>query len=145
MAGPAQHVISREVECQIFRRSCIFRCTCIYKQPKMTKLWNYNIFVQVLYSYLTSTIIGFSMCFSCCSLQYYQGFMRRKEEKIKLQKKEHRRICEKGITFLAAGALFYVIFLSLFSSTQILHRKKFFPLGNVGRGVPMSSPQCLRT
>ena len=43
MAGPAYHVISRE----------------IYKQPIMTKLWNYNIFVEVSYSCLTGTMIGF--------------------------------------------------------------------------------------
>ena len=40
---------------QGLERNRIFRHTCIYKQPIFTKQWNYNIFVQILYSYLSYT------------------------------------------------------------------------------------------
>ena len=30
----------------------ILRHTCMYKQPILTKQWNYNNFVQILHSYL---------------------------------------------------------------------------------------------
>ena len=38
-----------------FVHNCIFRSTCICKQSISTKQCNYNIFVQVLYSYLRYT------------------------------------------------------------------------------------------
>ena len=51
MAFSAYHVISTEVENHIFKHNWIFRHLWIYKQPTMTKQWNFNIFVQILYSY----------------------------------------------------------------------------------------------
>ena len=39
----------------IFRRNRIFRHKCMYKQPMLTKQWNYDIFVQILYNYLRYT------------------------------------------------------------------------------------------
>ena len=33
----------------------MFRHKCMYKQPTLTKYWNYNIFVQILYSYFRYT------------------------------------------------------------------------------------------
>ena len=55
MAASACHVISKEAENHIFRNNWIFWHTCIYKQPTLTKLWNYNIFAQVLYRYFRYT------------------------------------------------------------------------------------------
>ena len=55
MAASAYHVISKEVENWVFRHNCIFRHTCLYKQPILTKEWNYDNFVQILYSYLRYT------------------------------------------------------------------------------------------
>ena len=46
------HVISKEVENRVFRRNWIFRPTYFYKQPILTRQWNYNNFVHMLYSYL---------------------------------------------------------------------------------------------
>ena len=40
----------KEVENCIFRHNRIFRLTFMYKQPKLTRKWNYNIFVQILHS-----------------------------------------------------------------------------------------------
>ena len=51
------------------------------------------------------------MCSFCCSLEYYQVFMRNREGiKIELLKKVHRRICERDITFLTTRPPFYVTF-----------------------------------
>ena len=36
----------------IFRRNRIFRHKCMHKQPILTKPWNYDICVQILYNYL---------------------------------------------------------------------------------------------
>ena len=38
-----------------YERNRIFRRTCICKQPILTKYWNYNNFLQILYSYLRYT------------------------------------------------------------------------------------------
>ena len=35
----------------IFKRNWILRRVCIYKEPTLTKYWNLNIFLQILYSY----------------------------------------------------------------------------------------------
>ena len=80
---------SKEVENRIFRRNRIFRHTCMYKQPILTK---YHIFVQKLHSHFRYTDrLRYTDVFSCCSLQYYQSFMRNHEGKIELQKKVHKR------------------------------------------------------
>ena len=42
MTASAYHVLSKDVENQIFRRSRVFRHTCIYKQPML----NNNIEVE---------------------------------------------------------------------------------------------------
>ena len=55
MAATVYHFILKEKENCIFGNNCIFRHTCMYKQTKLTKQWNYNIFVQILYSYLRYT------------------------------------------------------------------------------------------
>ena len=55
MATLAHHVTITDVENHIFKHNWIFRHLCIYKQPTSTKWWNFNIFVQILYSYFTYT------------------------------------------------------------------------------------------
>ena len=62
MATLAYHVISTEVENHIFKHIWIFRYLCIYKQPTSTKKWNFNIFVQILYSYFRYTGRHFLGC-----------------------------------------------------------------------------------
>ena len=55
MASLAYNVVSKKVENQIFRHNWIFTQTCVYKQTTLKKLWNSNIFVQILYSYFSYT------------------------------------------------------------------------------------------
>ena len=62
MAASAYHVIWTEVENHIFKHNWIFRHLCIYKQPTLTKLWNFNIFVQILHSYFRYTGRLFHRC-----------------------------------------------------------------------------------
>ena len=63
--------------------------------------------------------------------------MRNQEEKMELQK-VHRRVCVRDITFVAARPLSYLTpsflshFLSLFSSTPNLRRKKILLQKMVG-------------
>ena len=42
MTASAYHILSKDVENQIFRRSRVFRHTCMYKQPML----NNNIEVE---------------------------------------------------------------------------------------------------
>ena len=68
MAALTYHVISTEVENHIFKHNWIFRHFCIYKQPTLTKQWNFNIFVQILYSYFRYTvrlILGYALFVAC--------------------------------------------------------------------------------
>ena len=62
MTASTYHVISKEEENHIFSHNWIFRDTCIYKQPTLTKKWNY-IFVQILCSYFqlftSDTLLGY--------------------------------------------------------------------------------------
>ena len=55
MTASAYRVTSKEVENRVFKHNRIFRHTSMYKQPKLTKQWNYNNFVQILYTYLRYT------------------------------------------------------------------------------------------
>ena len=55
MTASAYRVTSKEVENRVFKYNRIFRHTSMYKQPKLTKQWNYNNFVQILYTYLRYT------------------------------------------------------------------------------------------
>ena len=69
--------------------------------------------------------LAFSLvCSFCCLLKYYQDFSRNQEEiKIELQKKVHRRICVRDITFSTAHPPFYVMFYCFFiySPSQVTY------------------------
>ena len=69
-------------------------------------------FVQILYSYFKYTrrlFLGSALFVSGCN--FYQSFMRNKEGiKVELQKKAHRGIFVRNITFLTACPPFYFSF-----------------------------------
>ena len=70
MAALAYHVISKEVEKHIFKHKSIFRHTCIYKPPTLTRHWNFNIFVQIFYSYFRYTgrlFLGYALFVARCN------------------------------------------------------------------------------
>ena len=101
MVVSAYHVVSEEVE------SHIFRPTCMYKQPTLTKQWNYNIFVQILYSYFRYTGMPFLGCVlfvARCNI--IKASWETNNESLSL----HRRTCVRNITFLTASHSFYVVF-----------------------------------
>ena len=109
MAASAYHFISKETENRVFRNNCIFRHTLIYKQPILTKKGNYNNFLQILHSYLRyidRILDVFFFLLAVILSELYQS----SKKKTDLQKKLHRRICVRDITFLAARPLSYVIF-----------------------------------
>ena len=109
MAASAYHFISKETENRVFRNNRIFRHTLIYKQPILTKKGNYNNFLQILHSYLRyidRILDVFFFLLAVILSELYQS----SKKKTDLQKKLHRRICVRDITFLAARPLSYVIF-----------------------------------
>ena len=89
VAVSAYRVMSKGVENFIFRHNRGFRHTCIYKQPILTKQWNY-IFVQVLHSYLRYIDKLWNVFFLLLPV-ILSELLRNQEEKIELQKKVHRR------------------------------------------------------
>ena len=61
MTVSTYHVISREVESQIFRHNWTFRHTYVYKQPPLTKKWDYNYILNSYYKYyivILDTLVG---------------------------------------------------------------------------------------
>ena len=83
----------------------------IYRQPTLTMQWNFTIFAQILYSYFRYTgrlFLGCAFFIACCN---YQNFVRNQEGKNELQKKVHRRICVRNITFLTVHSPFNVFLL----------------------------------
>ena len=110
MAASPYHVISKEVENQIFRYNWIFRHTHVYKQPTLTKQWNYNIFVQILYSYFRYAdrlFLGYTLFFARCNI------IRALWE----TKKEQRLSCRKNYIgeFVWETSLFWLRALSSMS------------------------------
>ena len=48
-----------------------FLDTCMYKQTTLTEDWNYNTFVQILYSYFRYTgslFLGCALFVACCNI-----------------------------------------------------------------------------
>ena len=85
----------------------------MYKQPTLTKWWNYHIFEKIFYCYFKYTgrhFLGCVLFVACC-----QGYLRNQEGiKIELQKKVHKKNCMRDITFLAARPPSYVTFYCFF-------------------------------
>ena len=90
----AYHVISTEVKNHNFKYNCIFRHLCVYKQLTSTKQWNFNIFVQILYSYFRYTVrhfLGCALFVSRCNT--IRTSRETKKERLSYRKKVHRSIC----------------------------------------------------
>ena len=71
MAPSSSHVILKEVEKHIFKHNLIFRHTCMYKQPTLTKQWNDAIFLQIWCSYFRHTgrlFLGCALRLVCCNI-----------------------------------------------------------------------------
>ena len=64
-------MISKEVKNRIFGHNWIFRHPCIYKQPALTKYWNYNVLVQIWYGYFRYTgrlFLGCALLVAHCNI-----------------------------------------------------------------------------
>ena len=77
-----------------------FQAYVLYKQHKLTRQWNYNIFLAyfaycilllyIYFRYAGRLFLGYALFNARC--KYYQGFMTNQEGiKIELQNKVHRR------------------------------------------------------
>ena len=113
MAASAYHVISKEVENHINRQNWIFRRTCMQKQSTLTKYWNCNIFMPILYSYFRCTgrlFFRCALCVACYSI-IRASWESKKGIMIELQK--------KYIHFFWQHAILSISFLLLSLSTPI--------------------------
>ena len=113
MAASAYHLISNEVEYSFFRHNLIFRHACMYKEPKMTKQWNYCTFVQMLYSHLRYTVFFLLLALILSELHENS---RRKDLK-SYRKKVHQKFVQVTSLFWL-HALLLLSFLSLFSGAS---------------------------
>ena len=120
MAALAYRVIPKEAENQIFRHNWIFRQTCVYKQPTLTKWWNYN-FVQLLYSclrYIGRLFLDF-LSFCCCNI--ITALWETKIKKYKdwvIKESTYKNLCE-GHHFFYCTPSFLCHFLFPSSSTTL--------------------------
>ena len=110
VAASVYHVISKEVENHIFRHNRIFRHTCMHKQLILTKQWNYNIFVEVLHSYLRYTDRLLDVVFLLLAVILSE--LQTKKERSGHRKK-HIEVCE-GHYFFGCTSSFLCNFLLLF-------------------------------
>ena len=113
MAASTHHVRSKEKENHIFGHNCIFSHTWMHKLTILSKQWNYNIFVQIFYSYFRYTDRLLDVFFLSLAV-IFQSFMGNQKEKIELQKKIHRRSCVREIPFLPAYPRSFLIFCRFF-------------------------------
>ena len=152
MAASAYHEISKEAENCVLRYNCIFRCTSIYTQPMLTKQWNYNNFLQILYSYLRYTDRLLDVLFLLPAV-ILSELHENQLEKTEWQKKVHIRLCLRDITFLAARSSSYVIFCRFFrlflsfAYSGFTQKKNFAPENGGWVGEVLTPPlllQCLR-
>ena len=112
MAASAYLVISTEVENHIFK-PIDFLDTSAFINNQHWQSGGILIFLCKYCIVISDTLVG-----------SYQDIMRNQERKIDLQKKVHRRICVREITFLTALHFFSCLsfcFLLLFSSIPPSH------------------------
>ena len=124
MAASAYRVMSTQVENDIFKRSWNFRQFCIYKQPTLTKKWNFNIFVQILNSYFRYT----GRLFLGCALFVARCNSIRTSWETKKEKLSYRKTYVEefvwGISLFNSTLSFLCLFLlssSTLSTFQVMH------------------------
>ena len=85
------------------RRNWIYKHTCMYEQPTLTKQWNYSIFVNLLYSYFKYTnrlFLGCVLFVGCCSIIW--ASRETKKERLSYRK----RYSERGLYALLSMSFF---------------------------------------
>ena len=102
VAPSAHKVISKEIE----NRACI-------NNPYWQSSW-IIIFLWKYYVVIADTLIGFWMSFSCCSLLYYQSFMRNKMDGLSYRKKYVEKFVWGTLHFWLHVLLLNVIFCRFF-------------------------------
>ena len=109
---------SEKHEKHIFRQNWIFRHTCMYKQTTLTEDWNYNTFVQILYSYFRYTrslFLGCALFVACCNI--IRASWETKREKSLSYRKKYIKGFVGGHHFFDCTISFLCHLLLLFSST----------------------------
>ena len=120
VAASAYHIISH----YIFRHNHNFRHTGIYEQPTLTKQWNYNIFVHILYSYLRYTdtlLVVFFLLLTEILLEFYE----KKRRKDWVAEESTWTNWVRDIAFLAARLPSFYIVCRFFHLLRFYKGKKF--------------------
>ena len=108
MVASAYHVISKEVKNHIMIHNWIFRHTCCINDPHC-QISESIIFWCKHCILISDTLVGsFQDVLFLLLAVILSGLQ--EGIKIELLKKEHRRICDRVITFLTARSTFYVNF-----------------------------------
>ena len=115
MSAAAYHIISNEEENHIFRNKWIFRHTCMCKQLTLKKLWNYNIFVQILYSYfryIHRFLLECVLFVSRCNI--IRASLETKKERQSYRKSTCKNLCEGNHFIYNTSSFLYHFFVVLF-------------------------------
>ena len=120
MAASAYHVISKEVENQIFRHNWNFRHTCVYKQPTLTSS-GIIMFLCKIYIVISDTLVGFFLDVLFLLLAVILSELYEKPKRNKdwvTEKSTKKNLCE-GHRFFDCTPSFLCRFLMLSSSTPL--------------------------
>ena len=105
MAASVYYFISEEVENYIFRHNWILKHTCMYKKPALTKYWNYNLFVQILYSHFRYTNRLFLGCVFLLLAVILSELQEKPRRKVCVTKKNYTQEFVWGTSFFWLHAL----------------------------------------
>ena len=100
------------------------------KSSKFSTLFNFVLICQFYlntsnshFRYTGSPFLGCAFFVACCNISR-TSWETKKNLKIELQKKVHRRICVRDITFLIAQPLFYMsLFVAFFMYSFLLPKR----------------------
>ena len=107
----------KALENHIFRHNSIFRHTCLYRQPTLITQWNYNIFVQIWYSYFRNIgrlVLVCALFVARCDI--IRASWEAKKERLSYRKKYIEEFAW-GTYFFGCTSSFLCHFLLLSSST----------------------------
>ena len=91
-----------------------FRRTYMCKHPILTKLWNYNIFVQILHNYLRYTDRFLGMFFLLLAVILSEFYEKPRRKDWVTEKSIWKNLCERHPSYVIFVAFFIYSFLPPF-------------------------------
>ena len=139
MAASAYYFILKKEENLIFRSNHIFRHRSIYRQPIFTKQWNYNIVIQILYSYLIYTDRILDVFFLLLAKKLSQFHEKPIRKDCVTEKSTLKNLCD-GHHYFGCMSSFLCLFFRLF---RFYEEKK--SLQNMVKGSYRGTKQIIMT